>query len=525
MKRVCYILAIFIISSTLLSCSQTIKNIDSVNELENDIPAIKLHILSKDTWYNNSQLSDSLPVFKELEKRTGIDLEFETYPSGDMMSLLRIRIMSNEKLPDIIQTEEDRRGVFEAVKYGINGEFIKLEDLIEQHAPDIINLFDKYPYLHKSHIAPDGHIYFLRGYRENFVNGPTMIIRNDWLNDLHLKIPETADEWYNTLLAFKNYVPTGSNAGNVMPFGGNYNFFSSAFGMFAPTDNYYVINDDASITYHALQPEYKDFIIYVKKLYDNGLIDPNLSIGKTDVSTLKMLNLVGSLTGWPGDADNWNTDLNNLGFKEAEYTPILPPKDKNGKVRMSLTNTLTNCYAITKDCSHPKAAIEFLNYIYASKEGTRLMQFGFEGEQYGINENGEVYFLNKFLESSDESVILKLRKIGAFESFMHIQTAELNKARMLGKYAEGIRMFEKALADGHELKQVVSILPAPDDYQNIYNLETVIQMYIDDNTTKFITGQRSIDEYSQFVKALEEYGIYELIDLYEEQYNRYKSLG
>lgn len=86
------------------------------------------------------------------------------------------------------------------------------EDLIEKNAPNIMNMFEKYPIIRKVLTAPDGEIYNLA---EVFIEGnevapKSLIIRKDWLDKLNLEIPETIDDWYTVMKAFKEQDPNGN---------------------------------------------------------------------------------------------------------------------------------------------------------------------------------------------------------------------------------------------------------------------------------------------------------------------------
>ena len=55
------------------------------------------------------------------------------------------------------------------------------------------------------------------------------------------------------------------------------------------------------------------------------------------------------------------------------------------------------------------------------------------------------------------------------------------------------------------------------------NLFTAIQTLVSENTIKFITGTKSMDEYDAFVQSLYDYGIEECIGYQQNALDRYNA--
>ena len=86
-----------------------------------------------------------------------------------------------------------------------DGYILKLNDLIDQHAPNLKKFLQENPDIDKMVKTDNGSYYafpFIRGdeYLRVF-QGP--IIRKDWLDELGLPVPETIDDWTAMLRAFK----------------------------------------------------------------------------------------------------------------------------------------------------------------------------------------------------------------------------------------------------------------------------------------------------------------------------------
>ena len=99
--------------------------------------------------------SEDLWMWQEYEKKSGVKVQWEEVKEfGEKKNL----ILSG-KLPDAFyQTGWSND---EIVKYGQQGLFIPLEDLIAEHAPNLQKILDENPIVKKTLTAPDGHMYSL----------------------------------------------------------------------------------------------------------------------------------------------------------------------------------------------------------------------------------------------------------------------------------------------------------------------------------------------------------------------------
>src|SRR5690606_21088359 len=81
-------------------------------------------------------------------------------------------------------------------------------------------------------------------------------------------------------------------------------------------------------------------------------------------------------------------------------------------------------YGISKDAKNPEIVIKWLDYIYASEEGSRLLQYGVEGLSYEMV-NGEPEFTDFVKNNPDGlSPVQSLMSIGAFPTLPWIRSAE-----------------------------------------------------------------------------------------------------
>src|SRR5699024_2897920 len=142
-------------------------------------------------------------IWNEYEKMTNIDVNWEMVPHEGLAERRNLSLSGD--LPDAYHS-----AVIPATdlyKYGNQGTFIRLNDLIDEHAPNFKKILEENPEIEKAITFPDGNIYsFPLIYDPDFSalrisEGPW--IREDWLGELGMENPETTEEFYEYLKAVK----------------------------------------------------------------------------------------------------------------------------------------------------------------------------------------------------------------------------------------------------------------------------------------------------------------------------------
>lgn len=399
---------------------------------ENTLPivepgSLELTYAGVDNWYTPASYSQNLEVWQEVEKRTGIKINWEVMPSDQYNAAMQTRIAAGSNLPDILAVPPLWNG--DVVKYAEDGVILPLKDLIEKNAPNIMNMFEKYPIIRKVLTAPDGEIYNLA---EVFIEGnevapKSLIIRKDWLDKLNLEIPETIDDWYTVMKAFKEQDPNGNGTADEIPFtlndGAAYNYLASGFGLTAGVGEFYA-DDAGKVQYLYSSPEYKELITFLHKLYSEGLIDPQYSTNGDEAKVDAMISkdIVGISVHFAGVDERWNKLVPG-----AEYVLVKPPVGPDGGQPKLVKRAPTGMqFALSKDCKDPAAAIRWIDYIWASDEGVILTHFGIEGKTFDYDENGRPKFTD-WVTNNPEGLdaFSALRSLGAFPSLFDNQTKNL----------------------------------------------------------------------------------------------------
>ncbi len=222
-----------------------------------------------------------------------------------------------------------------------------------------------------------------------------MQIRQDWLDKLQLPMPTTTDEFFDTLMAFKTKDPDGDKKEDTYGLitNGLEKLVSYTVGFFGlPHDErstgFLKVGDHYE--YWAVQPQVKDDLKWVKKLYDNGLIHPDTLTQKNIVKTRPVF--AEGRIGVTLENMNWDQLENRVrdlrrNVPDGDVVQMSALDGGNGAFGYSEGNGHWAYTGISSKSKNPKAAAKLLDFLL-SDEGTKLSLVGVEGIHY-TEENGE----------------------------------------------------------------------------------------------------------------------------------------
>ena len=174
---------------------------------------------------------DKSVILNEMSGKAGVSIEWETL-SDSVSEQVNIRIAGNE-LPDAFQ------GIgfsnYELSEYGHDGTFIDLTKyLTDEYMPNLSKILKKHPEIKSAITMSDGKIYGLPSGEQMgtaaigadvnhsiFAIPQFSMINKAWLDKLGLDVPQTLDELYVCLKAFKDndmsHTYYGNAAGSTIP--------------------------------------------------------------------------------------------------------------------------------------------------------------------------------------------------------------------------------------------------------------------------------------------------------------------
>ena len=485
---------------------------------------VELTYMGNDTWCAGVSYNDGLPVQEEIEKRTGVHIKWDTY-SSDVETVLQTRLASMEGLPDMVEIPpfDSNVGVD---TYSNNGVLIPLNDLIEQYAPNIQKLFEKYPALKAMCTSSDGNIYGLAGWWGDINDyvPDYLYIRQDWLDNLGLEMPKTVDELYNVMKAFKEQDANGNGDPNdeipVATKNGLKQLYYLMTGFGYDTNSLWYTDADGGVHYAAVEDNYKEMLTFLNKCYSEGLISDDLD--GTQLTQNITEDKVGIVCHDPADNMASSDDLALTTNPNCNYQfmPVIQ-KDENGTAQMTKRSLTWHYYGITSACENPEAAIKWIDYVYASEDGRMLYSYGVEGLSYEKDADGNISFTDLITNNETyTSAFSALRSIGAWPTYFIDDSGEA-----FMKIFEGTKV-ETACKDayGNMKDPVPEMLGTAEESEVYTSVWPDLSTYLDEMFTSFVIGTESLDNFDSYVETANSMGMQDIINIKADQYARYQEI-
>ncbi|MDT4532784.1 extracellular solute-binding protein [Eisenbergiella tayi] len=336
---------------------------------------------------------EDLDWIKQLQEVSGITLEFRVYNSDEDKNLM----FTSRDYPDISFNVGTDKQIQNAA---LGGDIYQLDELIQTYAPNWSSFLSENDYARKVVTLSDGHIYSLPIVRDEPSNGglrDQWLIQTTWLNELNLDIPQTTDEFYETLKAFKEHAGEGSIPKDVIPYyiygitnnvGGALDVINS-FGVEVAGERYLsTVDNNGKVVFNFANEDIKEPLLYLRKLFQEGLIPGECLTDDWDTYITKTRStpaVVGSYHSYQ------NPDVTN-----ESITAMGPLDSGNGKsplIRSQTNHVLRNHFTIYKNCKYPEAAMRLANLI-ADPDWSIQAMYGMYGDTYlQKNEDGSIVML------------------------------------------------------------------------------------------------------------------------------------
>lgn len=480
---------------------------------------------------SKASYADILPVFQEVEKITGVHVEFEPYVETTGKEAWKTRLAAGKDLPDIVWIPDN-----DVTTYADAGLLIELTDLINNYAPNLYQeFFVDDPRVGATMVSPDGKIYAIAN---NFTGGNMVDvkglgIRQDWLDKLGLEVPTNLDEWYNVLKAFKTQDPNGNGEADEIPmycYMGypqcDYSYLGTALGLVADASNMhgsdlyfnYVPGADGKLVNQYRTEGFKELIKWLNKCYAEGLIYDYGSATSSMLSTYNSQNKLGSFISWMANVVSYEDTLHSAGYTDAKWVALTPPADANGKANVIYRPNVLLYFGITKDCKNPELAMRWIDFVTGSDQGTDLLSFGIEGLTYTVNANGEKEFTEVITNNPNGwSISSALQAYGGFAKLLLNRKVELYEAMYKGRVLDDAKAYWPLFMDGFPV-----IIASSEETEELAMIKADLDTYRSEMLTKFVTGQADIDkQWDSFMKTLDGMGQERMDEIRQQQYDRY----
>lgn len=482
---------------------------------------------------------------KELESRFHVRFDWIAVPSAGAKEKRQISLAGGD-YPDayILTTYVDQFSQADVLRYGQQGVFLPLNDLIDQYAPNIKAAMQENARLRAFNTAPDGNIYGLVGYSECYhCSYPNkMWINTKWLKQLELELPRTTEEFREVLRAFKTSDPNGNGAADEIPLSGSIEDFGVRVvpflmnGFIYDDDRTYLQVKDGKVSLAADKPEWREGLAYIKSLYDEGLIDPGAFA--QNASAFKRIgeNVPAPILG-AGAAMHpdifVDTGLGNT--RGSDYNPLPPLAGPHASYATNVNIGVTPGakFVITNKASKEAqiALIRMVDYMY-TPEGQAFAETGKEGVDWrrpldgerALNPEIEPRFARIPLKSGEKSNNSGWSGMGHFYMPREYRDSWVQGDDIYAPDGYERRLMEATrLYEGHgpqELLTVESLWIDPEEADELNFLQLNIKSFVEEHTLQFITGDKRLDEdWESYVSGLRELGTDRYVEIMQKAYD------
>lgn len=464
-----------------------------------------------------------METMKAYEDMTNIHFKYVTPPLSDFQTKLNLAFAS-EDIGDIIYgAGTDNLTPAMEVDYGEQGVLLPLEDLIEEHAPNLKKLLEERPDIKKSITTIDGHIYSLPMVSEettaSWYTGP-LWYNGQWLDALDVKeLPKTTDEFYELLTRFKEEDPNGNGKADEIPLldvkmNSARPWLLGAFGI----KEWGIEENDGKVRYSPMESEYKEYLAYMNKLFEEKLLDPETFSQSDEQKKAKgQDNKVGVFPDWFSFFTTGEKE------EEADNNPMFHPLTSHVSDEAVIprnTGFTRGAFSISKNNPNPEASIRWIDYFY-SQEGWEFINMGPEGFLWTwADEEGGTRELLDVPEEFESSEDYR----GSLTPDYGITTPSL-RGSIEGKEQTDFEKFIES--ETNDKIEPFAEVPFPLVYltskeqKEVNTIEIDLKSYVEQMEAKFITGVEPLSNWDNYVETIEKMNIDKYIEIYQKAYDRW----
>lgn len=400
-------------------------------------------------------------------------------------------------------------------KYGPQGIFVPLEDLIRQYAPNLTALLDEkdaWQYITSS----DGHVYSLPE-----ISVPKGAMNSYWLNkrwmdNLGLEEPKSFDELYEVLKAFKEQDANGNGDPNdEIPVTCTDICTPELFLQYAdyaydqPTKTAVI---DGKLTYIPTDERFKDYINFVTRLYQDGIMDPNAFTQKHEQQAA--IGQSGDVLGSFFEAGAYL----GVGRDNDDDYIILAPFQE-GTYPMG-TGIFSGTMTITDACEHPEVLVAWADQFYTEEGGT-LAWLGVEGKTFQYNEEGYWEWITGAGYGDDVNTVRTSSTIQGSQNHPSVQP-DCWYDKMSPDNEDDLYLKEQ-----RDRVTPLGVVPLPmmlyteEENESLSTYKTDIDSYIQQYVAQVATGALDLEEsWDTYVETMNAMGAQEMAGIYEAAYER-----
>ena len=509
---------------------------------------------------------EDMYLFQELERRTNIHVEFEEVSLEDVAQLKGLKWEDTENPADAFFLGNQP---YEVAQYSSLGALRELtgydeytgnteKNLLELYAPNYSHWMEEYPEIERVTTQADGKIY---GFSLVNLGSPgdsaTQYINKQWIENLNLAaygdmyvgesgLPETTEQFYNTLKAFKDYDANGNeNTADEVPIiastsDASLNFLLAAFGYVGTgieIDTRETVLDDNGreipnpdynkIVWVPSTDEYREYLEYINRLYTKGLMHDGLFTNNDTNYTA--LGIAGRLGSFTSSGSYWIVGTD----KDSQYVALPPLVAEHNNTQLAYQYSPQfdpTAMIIPKTTPYYREIIRWMDQLYAL-ENESLQSRGVKDVHWREMDDLEPTYdpvRDEYLKKWEMIVPDGMDEI-SFMATLTYQAGLGNPVFRTIDYDNSgdpyrVKMIaEREIYYPFQKRHLPQLSHTLEEMESISALEDSINVFMKNNYGKFIKGEQNPADnsvWSEFQDNMKKFNYDEIVAKYVVAYNR-----
>lgn len=446
--------------------------------------------------------------WSEVTKRCNVTFKSTVIPASDYEQKRSLLVSAGDAPMIIPKTYPGQE-----TAYVSSGSIIAVSDYVE-HMPNFQKkvadwkLEDEIETLKQA----DGKYYVLPGLHEELWPDYSLAYRTDVFEELKLSEPETWEDLLDVMRTLRKEKPDAWPLSDQFTGLNLLNLVATSYGVGAGwgLGDGVIRAEEGSdeLIYGPVQDRYEEFVSLLAKAVDEDLLDPESFSQKDDAAQQKfvtgnamMISVNAQQVTQYRDTMNEELGEGKFGIKKM-LLPTGPAGPVMGGSRLEngimLNSTL-------EDNENFLAILQFVDWLWYSDAGQEFTKWGVEGVTYEKKDGAyelakDVNFLGLNPGGKKD-----LRKDFGFSvgNFSYGGTTKL----LQSVFDDEEKEWQKAMAESRQPTEPKPVYPFDEDQiEQASLITTPLNDLVDQNTLKFITGKRDLDQWDAYTKELNSNG-------------------
>ncbi len=449
------------------------------------------------------------PMWEWIEEEMNVEFDVQTSSWGAMVEAINLNVAAGS-MPDLTYFTQLR----DAKKFGQDGVLANILDYTDQ-MPNFSNWMGRYPGVVETFVAADGGLYMYPNEGFGEANRIIWMYRDDIFEQHGLSTPHTYDELYEVAKTLKGIYPES------YPFtiwGGLIHMLLWTTPQFDTTSPYWYdgngfYRDSAGVVqYGPATDNFKELLRHFNRFHEEDLMPPdwltlsqpqyqNMVATDNTFITVDFLAMIGVLLP-PLQQENPSFSM--------RFAP--PPAGIPGSDRNIYFHILKQGLSVSSQSDHVPQIMQAYDWFY-SEDARQLVSWGRDDALFVDGDDGSRIINPTYPDVSAVRAQTGWSTNGAYIWY------DFN-AWLVPSVPEMADAYQKAWDGGYaEEPRTPPRLTAEEQRDSVVTLEAILK-HAEANIVKFITGDRSLSEWSAYVGELNDLGLDDMIALAERAYRR-----